>query len=129
MKRALFGIAFCVGHFTGWGEDWPTWRGPRGDGSWRAPKLADQWPEAFYVRPALARLPAPAPCMQRETFAPLLHVAPYADFDQAVEIQNDVPQGLSSCVMTNDVREAETFLSAVMSLQVQAWLTTGSDFR
>ncbi|ADG11118.1 aldehyde dehydrogenase family protein [Caulobacter segnis] len=77
--------------------------------------LADQWPEAFYVRPALARLPAPAPCMQRETFAPLLHVVPYAEFDEAVAIQNDVPQGLSSCVMTNDVREAEAFLSAAGS--------------
>lgn len=77
--------------------------------------LSDQWPEAFYVRPALARLSAPAPCMQRETFAPLLHVVPYADFDLAVAIQNDVPQGLSSCVMTNDVREAEAFLSAAGS--------------
>ena len=53
--------------------------------------------------------------MQRETFAPLLHVAPYADFDEAVAIQNDVPQGLSSCIMTNDVREAEAFLSAAGS--------------
>lgn len=77
--------------------------------------LADQWPEAFYVRPALARLTAPAPCMQRETFAPLLHVVPYNSFDMAVAIQNDVPQGLSSCVMTNDVREAEAFLSAAGS--------------
>ncbi|KAI6244354.1 Aldehyde dehydrogenase family protein [Aphelenchoides fujianensis] len=77
--------------------------------------LADQWPEAFYVRPALARLPGPAPCMRRETFAPLLHVVPYTDFDEAVAIQNDVPQGLSSCVMTNDVREAEAFLSAAGS--------------
>jgi aldehyde dehydrogenase (NAD+) len=77
--------------------------------------LADAWPEAFYVRPALARLPAPAPCMQRETFAPLLHVVPYNSFDMAVAIQNDVPQGLSSCVMTNDVREAEAFLSAAGS--------------
>ncbi len=77
--------------------------------------LADQWPEAFYVRPALARLSAPAPCMQRETFAPLLHVVPYNSFDMAMAIQNDVPQGLSSCVMTNDVREAEAFLSAAGS--------------
>jgi len=77
--------------------------------------LADTWPEAFYVRPALARLSAPAPCMRRETFAPLLHLVPYTDFDEAVAIQNDVPQGLSSCVMTNDVREAETFLSAAGS--------------
>ena len=77
--------------------------------------LIDEHPDAFYVRPALARLPAPAPCLRRETFAPLLHVVPYTDFDEAVAIQNDVPQGLSSCVMTNDVREAEGFLSAAGS--------------
>ncbi|PLR26751.1 aldehyde dehydrogenase family protein [Caulobacter zeae] len=69
-----------------------------------------QAPEAFYVRPALARLPAPTAGMARETFAPLLHVVPYAEFDDAVAMQNDVPQGLSSCVMTNDVREAEAFM-------------------
>ncbi|WP_297508057.1 aldehyde dehydrogenase family protein [uncultured Caulobacter sp.] len=77
--------------------------------------LADERPDAYYVRPALARLPTPAPCMQSETFAPLLHVVPYTSFDTALSIQNDVPQGLSSCVMTNDVREAETFLSAAGS--------------
>ena len=77
--------------------------------------LIDEHPDAWYVRPALARLSAPAPCMQRETFAPLLHVVPYTDFEQAIAIQNDVPQGLSSCVMTNDVREAERFLSAAGS--------------
>jgi aldehyde dehydrogenase (NAD+) len=77
--------------------------------------LIDEHPDAYYVRPALARLSAPAPCMQRETFAPLLHVTPYGEFDEAIAIQNDVPQGLSSCVMTNDVREAEGFLSAAGS--------------
>jgi aldehyde dehydrogenase (NAD+) len=77
--------------------------------------LIDEHPEAYYVRPALARLPAPSAGMQRETFAPLLHVVPYRDFDEAVEIQNDVPQGLSSCVLTNDLREAEAFLSAAGS--------------
>jgi aldehyde dehydrogenase (NAD+) len=77
--------------------------------------LIDAHPDAFYVRPALARLPAASAGMRRETFAPLLHVVPYTDFDEAVAIQNDVPQGLSSCVMTNDVREAEGFLSAAGS--------------
>jgi aldehyde dehydrogenase (NAD+) len=69
-----------------------------------------QTPDAFYVRPTLARLPAPTAGMARETFAPLLYVIPYAEFDEAVAMQNDVPQGLSSCVMTKDVREAEAFL-------------------
>jgi len=77
--------------------------------------LIDQHPDAYYVRPALARHGAPAPCMQRETFAPLLHVVPYNSLDMAIAIQNDVPQGLSSCIMTNDVREAEAFLSAAGS--------------
>ena len=77
--------------------------------------LTDQYPDAYYVRPALARLPSAAACMQRETFAPLLHVVPYDNFETALAIQNDVPQGLSSCIMTNDVREAEFFLSAAGS--------------
>lgn len=47
-----------------------------------------------------------------ETFAPILYVMTYTDFDEALELQNDVPQGLSSCVFTNDLREAELFLSA-----------------
>ena len=45
MKRVLFCLAFSVGQFSSWAEDWPTWRGPRGDGSWQAPKLAKEWPE------------------------------------------------------------------------------------
>ena len=77
--------------------------------------LIDEHPEAFYVRPALARLAAPTAGMSRETFAPLLYVVPYQSFDEAIAIQNDVPQGLSSCVMTNDVREAEAFLAAAGS--------------
>ncbi|MFT5097504.1 MAG: aldehyde dehydrogenase (NAD+), partial [Psychrobacter okhotskensis] len=46
-----------------------------------------------------------------ETFAPILYVMPYKEFDDALAMQNDVPQGLSSCIFTNDLREAETFLS------------------
>ena len=50
--------------------------------------------------------------VRHETFAPILYVMTYIDFDEALEMQNDVPQGLSSCVFTNDLREAELFLSA-----------------
>ncbi len=66
----------------------------------------------FYVRPALARLPADAPLLQEETFAPLLYLVPYADFGDAIRIHNAVPQGLSSAVFTRDVGEAERFLAA-----------------
>ena len=50
--------------------------------------------------------------VQTETFAPILYVLSYRDFDEALAMQNDVPQGLSSCIFTNDIREAEQFLSA-----------------
>jgi aldehyde dehydrogenase (NAD+) len=65
-----------------------------------------------YVRPALVELERPAPIMAEETFAPILYAVPYDTLEEAIAIQNDVPQGLSSCIMTNDVTEAEVFLSS-----------------
>ena len=65
-----------------------------------------------YVRPAIVRMPAQSAVVQHETFAPILYVLTWSDFDQAVAMQNAVPQGLSSCVFTDSVREAEAFLSA-----------------
>ncbi len=65
-----------------------------------------------YVRPAIVRMPAQTAVVQHETFAPILYVLTWTNFDQAVEMQNAVPQGLSSCVFTDSVREAEAFLSA-----------------
>ena len=50
--------------------------------------------------------------MKHETFGPLLYLITYSDFDEALAIHNDVPQGLSSAIFTNDMREAEMFLSA-----------------
>jgi aldehyde dehydrogenase (NAD+) len=47
-----------------------------------------------------------------ETFAPILYVMKYSDFDAVLDLHNDVPQGLSSSIFTTDLREAETFLSA-----------------
>jgi aldehyde dehydrogenase (NAD+) len=68
--------------------------------------------EGAYVKPAIVRMPAQTAVVQHETFAPILYVLTWSDFDQAVELQNAVPQGLSSCVFTDSVREAEQFLSA-----------------
>jgi aldehyde dehydrogenase (NAD+) len=65
-----------------------------------------------YVRPAIVELERPVPVMREETFAPILYAVPYDSLEEAIAIQNDVPQGLSSCIMTNDVREAESFLSS-----------------
>jgi aldehyde dehydrogenase (NAD+) len=50
--------------------------------------------------------------VREETFAPILYLMKYRDLAQAIAMHNDVPQGLSSCIFTTDLREAETFLSA-----------------
>jgi len=73
---------------------------------------ADQHPNAYYVRPALVEMPAQTEVVRRETFAPILYVMKYAHFEDAVQIHNDVPQGLSSSIFTLNLREAERFLSA-----------------
>jgi aldehyde dehydrogenase (NAD+) len=68
--------------------------------------------EACYARPALVEMPAQADVVRRETFAPILYVMKYKDLEQAIALNNDVPQGLSSSIFTNDMREAELFVSA-----------------
>ena len=68
--------------------------------------------EARYVRPALVEMPGQAEVVRRETFAPILYVMRYTEISEAIGWQNDVPQGLSSSIFTNDVREAELFTSA-----------------
>jgi aldehyde dehydrogenase (NAD+) len=77
--------------------------------------LAAEHPDAFYVHPALVRMPAQTGIVREETFAPILYALTYADLEEAIAIHNDVPQGLSSCIFTTDLREAERFLSAVGS--------------
>ena len=68
-----------------------------------------------YVRPALVQMPAQTPVVRDETFAPILYVVGYRELEAAIATHNDVPQGLSSCIFTNDLREAERFLSATGS--------------
>ena len=65
-----------------------------------------------YVRPALVEMPAQAEIVRRETFAPILYVLRADDLDEAIVLNNDVPQGLSSSIFTNDLREAERFIAA-----------------
>jgi len=65
-----------------------------------------------YARPALVEMPEQCGPVLNETFAPILYVMKYNSFDDVLEAHNGVPQGLSSSIFTNDMREAETFLSA-----------------
>ncbi len=70
---------------------------------------------AYYVQPSLVEMPEVEQSQQHETFAPILYVYPYADLSQAIALQNDVPQGLSSAIFTTDVRESELFTSSIGS--------------
>ncbi|WP_405534813.1 aldehyde dehydrogenase family protein [Streptomyces sp. NBC_00075] len=74
-------------------------------------ELADEAPDAYYVQPAIVRMPAQTDVVRAETFAPLLYVLTYDDLDEAIALNNDVPQGLSSSLFTRDQAEAEIFVS------------------
>jgi aldehyde dehydrogenase (NAD+) len=67
---------------------------------------------AYYVRPALVEMPKQAGPVLEETFAPILYVMKYSDFDEAIELHNAVSAGLSSSIFTLNMREAEQFLAA-----------------
>ncbi|MGY1666601.1 L-piperidine-6-carboxylate dehydrogenase [Geodermatophilus sp. SYSU D00696] len=75
-------------------------------------RLADEAPDAWYVEPALVRMPGQTDIVRQETFAPVLYVLPYRTLEEAVALNNDVPQGLSSTIFTSDHAEAERFLAA-----------------
>ena len=66
----------------------------------------------FYVKPAICIVDQIIEEMREETFAPILYIKKYKTLDEAINYQNDVNQGLSSAIFTNDVRESEFFLSA-----------------
>lgn len=70
----------------------------------------------YYMTPALVDMPEQSDVVKHETFAPILYVMSYSgDLNEAIAMNNDVPQGLSSCIFTMDMREAEQFLSATGS--------------
>ncbi|KZN14177.1 L-piperidine-6-carboxylate dehydrogenase [Marinomonas sp. TW1] len=75
-------------------------------------RVTDDVPQGgYYVQPAIVRIAHDAPIVHEETFAPILYILTYSDFADAIEIQNEVPQGLSSAVFTESMREAEFFMS------------------
>jgi aldehyde dehydrogenase (NAD+) len=67
---------------------------------------------AFYVTPAVVRMPSQTAVVHDETFAPILYVLTYDTLDEAIALNNAVPQGLSSAIFTTDMREAERFMAA-----------------
>ena len=70
------------------------------------------YPDAYYVEPAIVRMPAQTELVTRETFAPILYAMTYQELGEAIAIHNRVPQGLSSSIFTRDQREAERFMAA-----------------
>lgn len=77
--------------------------------------LSSEFSGSAYVRPAIVEMPEQSAIMHQETFAPILYVVKYKDLNDAIDMQNAVPQGLSSCIFSTDVRETEYFLSAAGS--------------
>ncbi len=67
---------------------------------------------ANFVEPTLVKMPAQTEIVKQETFAPILYLLEYSTLEQAIEIHNAVPQGLSSAIFTDNLRQAEAFLSA-----------------
>jgi aldehyde dehydrogenase (NAD+) len=72
-------------------------------------------PGGHYVRPAIVEASAQEGTVLQETFAPIVYVLRYREFDEAIALNNAVPQGLSSSIFTTDLREAERFMSAAGS--------------
>ncbi|XXF10027.1 aldehyde dehydrogenase family protein [Pseudomonas sp. D2-3] len=78
-------------------------------------QLADTFPNGYYVSPAIVEMPGQTAVVRHETFAPILYVLACDHFDEALRLNNEVPQGLSSCIFTTDLREAEAFQGAAGS--------------
>src|SRR3712207_5741626 len=72
----------------------------------------EEAPDAYYAEPAIVRMPEQTGIVRQETFAPILYVLPYRTLEEAIALNNDVPQGLSSSIFTSDHAEAERFLAA-----------------
>ena len=73
--------------------------------------IGGDYASGCYVKPCVAEVTNDLPIVQHETFAPILYLIKYKDLDEAIALQNGVPQGLSSSIMTLNMREAEQFLS------------------
>jgi aldehyde dehydrogenase (NAD+) len=90
---------------------WDSMKAVLGDAIERVEAVAG----GFYVRPAIVGVDGQSGSVLKETFAPILYVLRYRDLDEAIALNNAVPQGLSSSIFTTDLREAERFMSAAGS--------------
>lgn len=72
----------------------------------------DQFPDAYYIRPALVEMPGQTAIVKQETFAPILYIMTYETLEEALELNNEVSQGLSSCLFSQNLQDAEIFLGA-----------------
>ena len=79
------------------------------------PLSGDAYPGDNYVEPCIIKAHADMAVVKDETFAPILYIVPFKDLSEAVHIQNNVPQGLSSAIFTDSMRKSEEFLSAIGS--------------
>jgi aldehyde dehydrogenase (NAD+) len=86
----------------------------------------EEYQGGCYMIPCIASANHDLPIIKEETFGPLLYLIPYDKFEDAIAMQNNVPQGLSSAIFTNDVREAERFTSATGSDCGIANINTGT---
>jgi aldehyde dehydrogenase (NAD+) len=77
--------------------------------------LAEDAPGGYYVQPTIVTMPNQSSVVHDETFAPILYVLRYDTLEEAIELNNAVPQGLSSAIFTTDQREAELFMSVAGS--------------
>ncbi len=75
----------------------------------------DSYSSGCYVKPCIAEVENHYSIVQHETFAPILYLIKYSTLEEAIALQNGVPQGLSSAIMTDSIREAEAFLSSAGS--------------
>lgn len=73
--------------------------------------LEKEYPKGFFVEPAIVDMPSQTEIVKHETFAPLLYLLTYDDLEEAIKLNNDVPQGLSSCIFSNSMQEVELFIS------------------
>jgi aldehyde dehydrogenase (NAD+) len=111
-EGTLVGPLIGVGAYTGMGDALAEAKADGGElivGGGR--REAAGYPDAYYVEPALIRMPGQTEIVRRETFAPLLYVMSYSEPEEAIGLHNGVPQGLSSSIFTRDQREAERFLA------------------
>jgi aldehyde dehydrogenase (NAD+) len=74
-----------------------------------------EYASGCFVKPCIAEVDSQLPIVKQETFAPILYLMKYKTLDEAIELHNDVPQGLSSAIISTNMREVEQFLSAAGS--------------